>query len=89
VRKDITELVIKPGDGVVKVGAVVQLNLFAQNRSGGTDLIPGTMAVWSSGDQGVGEVNRQGRLTARAAGSVTVTARYADREAVAAFSVVA
>ena len=87
-RTDITALVMKPGDGVVKVGSAVQLNLFAQNRSGGVDLIPGTMAVWSSANDRVGEVNRQGRLTPRGAGSVTITASYADKKILAVFTVI-
>jgi hypothetical protein len=88
VRNDINGLVIEPGDGVVKIGAAVQLKLFARNRRGGTDLIPGTMAVWSSDDSRVGEVNRQGRLTPRGAGLVTITASYADQKVAAAFTVV-
>ena len=87
-RKDITALVLKPGDGIVKLGAAVQLNLYAQNRSGGVDLIPGTTATWSSDDARVGEVNRQGRLTPRGAGLVTITARYADKQVTAVFTVV-
>ena len=73
-RKDITALTIKPGDGVMKMGEAVQLNLFAHNRSGGIDLIPGNQAAWSSADNGVAEVNRQGRLMPRAMGTVTITA---------------
>ena len=88
VRKDITALQIKPGDGVLKVGAAVQLNLFALNKSGHTDLVPGTMAAWSSTDRRVGEVNGQGRLTPRGAGSVTITATYADQKGLALFTVV-
>jgi hypothetical protein len=88
VRKDITALEIRPRDGVMKVGAAVQLNLFAVNKRGGTDLIPGNQAIWSSDDDGVGEVNRQGRLTPRRAGMVTVTAVYADRKAAAVFTLV-
>jgi hypothetical protein len=88
VRNDVTALVMKPGDGVVKMGAAVQLNLFAQTGGGGSDLIPGTMAVWSSDDDQVGEVNRQGRLTPRAAGPVTITARYAGKQVAARFTVV-
>ena len=87
-RTDITALEMKPGHGVVKVGTAVQLNLFARNRSGGIDLIPGNMAVWSSSDDRVGEVNRQGRLTPRRAGSLTVSATYADRNVLAVFTVV-
>ena len=87
-RNDITALVMRPGDGAMKMGAPVQLNLFAQNRSGGLDLIPGTTAAWSSDAVGVGEVNRQGRLTPRAPGRVTITARYADRSVAAVFTIV-
>jgi hypothetical protein len=89
VRKDITALEIRPGGGVVNLGKAVQLNLFAYNRSGGADLIPGNMAAWSSTDAGVGEVSRQGRLTPRAVGSVTITASYGDTQALAVFTVVA
>jgi hypothetical protein len=88
VRSDITALQMKPGDGVVKVGAAVQLNLFAVDKRGGTDLIPGNMAAWSSSDARVGEVNRQGRLTPRRAGSLTITASYGGKSVLAAFSVV-
>ena len=87
-RKDITALELKPGDGVVKVGTPVQLNLFGRDKRGGTDLIPGNMAAWSSSDDHVGEVNRQGRLTPRRAGAVTITATYADRTVIATFTVV-
>ena len=89
VRRDITALELKPGGGEVKVGTAVQLNLFALNRSGGTDLIPGNAATWSSTDGQVGEVNRQGRMAARRAGSLTITASYADRKVLAVFTVVA
>lgn len=87
-RKDISELRIKPGDGIVKMGTAVQLNLFAQGSSGGTELVPGNMADWSSSDTHVGEVNRQGRLTPRGVGSVSITARYAEKKVTAVFTVV-
>lgn len=87
-RTDITALDMRPGDGVVKVGTAFQLNLFAVDRRGGTDLIPGNMAVWTSSDDRVGEVNRQGRLTPRRAGSLTITASYAGKSVEAIFSVV-
>ena len=57
-RTDITTLLIKPGDGLVRMGVAVQLNLFAENRSGGIDLIPGNMAAWSSADVQIADVNR-------------------------------
>jgi hypothetical protein len=88
VRNDIAGLAIEPDHAVLKNGDAVQLNLFARTKRGGTDLIPGTMAAWSSDDSRVGEVNRQGRLTARGAGLVTITAAYVDRQVTAVFTVV-
>lgn len=87
-RTDIVELSMRPRDGTLKMGASVQLNLLAQTGSGGSDLIPGTMATWSSSDDRVAEVNRQGRLTPRAPGAATVTARYAEKSATGVFTVV-
>jgi hypothetical protein len=72
----------------LKVGDAVQLNLFVRNKKGVADLIPGNMAVWSSGDNRIGEVNRQGRLTPRRAGSLAITATYAEKTIVALFTVV-
>lgn len=86
--RKIVALSMKPGDGVVKVGASVQLNLLAQTGTAGADLIPGNMATWSSSDNGVADVNHQGRLTPRAPGSVTITATYAEKKATGVFSVV-
>lgn len=71
------------------IGAAVQLNLFAVNRGGGTDLIPGNMAVWSSSDERIGEVNRQGRLSPRRPGPLTITASYAGQDAHAVLTVIA
>jgi hypothetical protein len=45
------------------------------------------MAAWSSSDDQIGEVNRQGRLTPRGAGSVIITARYAEKTVTAVFTV--
>jgi hypothetical protein len=88
VRTDFTALEMRPGDGVVKLGTAVQLNLFARTKGGGVDLIPGNMAAWSSSDDRIGEVNRQGRLTPRRPGSLTITASYADRKVLAVFTVI-
>jgi hypothetical protein len=87
VRKDVTALQIKPGEGVLKVGTAVQLNLFALSKSGRAELVPGTMATWSSTDNRVAEMNGQGRLTPRGRGSVTITARCADKTVEAVFTV--
>jgi hypothetical protein len=87
-RNDITAVQMKPAGGDVKLGAAVQLNLFAVDRRGGVDLIPGNMATWSGSDDRIGEVNRQGRLTPRRAGSLTITASYADQNVRAVFTVI-
>jgi hypothetical protein len=88
-RNGITALELKPSDGVIKVGVAVQLNLLAVKHGGRAELIPGTMASWSSSDNRIGEVNRQGRLIPRAAGAVTIVAAYTDQKAHAVFTVVA
>jgi hypothetical protein len=88
VRNDIAALAIEPDHAVLKTGEAVQLNLFGRTKRGGTELIPGTMAAWSSDDSHVGEVNRQGRLTGRGAGLVTITAGYADHQVTSVFTVV-
>jgi hypothetical protein len=87
-HSDVTGLEMRPAGGVVKVGASVQLNLFALKKKGATDLIPANMATWSSADNRIGEVNRQGRLTPRRPGSLTITAGYADKKIEAVFTVV-
>jgi hypothetical protein len=86
-RKDITALEMRPGDGVVKVGTAVQLNLFGIDMRGGIDLIPGNMATWSSSDEAIAEINRQGRMTPRRPGTVRITATHAGQTAQATFTV--
>jgi hypothetical protein len=79
---------MEPGDGVVKLGAPVPLHLYAQSKTGRADLVPGNMATWFSSDDGVAEVSRQGRLTPRRLGSVTISASYAEKTVAAIFTVV-
>jgi large repetitive protein len=88
-RRDITALQIKPGEGALSVGAGLQLNLFGVTGGGGTDLIPANMATWASSNQAVAEVTRQGRLSPRRSGTATITATYAGKTARADFTVVA
>ncbi len=82
-------LQIKPDGGEVRIGAALQLNLFAVTLGGATDLIPGNAATWSSVPAGLVEVNRQGRLAPRHPGAVTVIASYGGKTARSAFTVVA
>ena len=86
--RQVSALEMRPGDGTVWVDVHLQLNLFASNGRGRVDLIPGNLAVWSSDDDRVAEVNRQGRLTPRRPGTVTICASYADATVRAVFTVV-
>jgi len=85
-RNDVTTLELKPAGGVVKLGSTVQLNLFALNKHGRSELVPGNMATWSSTDNQLAEVNHQGRITPRRAGTVTIVASYAALQATAVFT---
>jgi hypothetical protein len=87
VRSDIVSLQIKPDGGEVRTGTAIQLILFAVTRGGGTDLVPGNAATWSSSTDSVAQVNRQGRLNPRRAGTVSVTATYAGKTAQSVFTV--
>lgn len=87
-RHDVSALRISPSEGSLPIGTPVQLMLFATTRSGDNDLVPGNMAQWSSSDGEVADVNRQGRLTPRRPGRVTITASYAGLDAQAVLDVV-
>ena len=88
-RQDITELQIKPGEGTLVVGSTLQLNLFSLVVGGGTGLVPANMATWTTSNPAVAEVSRQGRLTSRKPGTVSITASYAGKLARADFTAVA
>ena len=86
--RGITALQIKPAGGDLAVGTAIQLNLFAVTTGGGTDLIPANRATWSSSNDAVAEVSRQGRLSPRRPGPVSVTATHAGLTARADFTAV-
>jgi hypothetical protein len=87
-RSDITGLQIKPAGGELTIGKAVQLNLSGLTARGGTDLIPANMASWSSSNDAVAEVSRQGRLNPHRPGTVSITATYAGSTVRADFTVV-
>ena len=73
------------------VGTAIQLKLFAAMGTRGkatTELVMGNLAAWSSSNDKVADVNRQGRLTGRGPGSVTVTASYVGQSTQVVFVVV-
>jgi uncharacterized protein YjdB len=88
VRNDVVAIEIKPQGGTVTAGAGFQLTLFTRDARGGTGLVPANQATWSASDPRVAEVSRQGRVTPRRAGTVTITAGYAALVAHVVFTVV-
>ena len=88
VPRGITALEIKPAGGAIAVGTAIQLNLFAVTTGGGTDLIPANRATWSSSNDAVAEVSRQGRLNPRRPGSASITATHAGLTVRADFTTV-
>ena len=62
-------------------GAAIQLKLFAVTGNGGSALVMGNLATWHSSNPKIAEVNRLGRLTARAIGQVTISASHAGHNA--------
>jgi hypothetical protein len=89
VQRDVVALRIEPAEGTLPAGTPVQLKLFSVNAKGGQALIPGNLTAWSGSRDSVADVNRQGRLSPRSPGTVTVTARYGGQTATATFTVVA
>ena len=87
-QRDVVALRIEPADGSLPAGTPVQLKLFATNAKGASALILGALAAWSGSRDSVADVNRQGRLSPRTPGTVTVTARYAGQAATATFTIV-
>jgi hypothetical protein len=68
-------------------GTAIQLKLFAVTGNGGSALVMGNLATWTSSNSKIAEVNRLGRLTARAAGLVTISASHAGQNAQIALEV--
>lgn len=89
VRTDVVGIEIKPAAGALRVGASAQLNLFARNAAGRTTLVMSSLATWAGSNDKVAEVNRQGRVTGRAAGTMTVRAQHAGHTAEAVFTITA
>jgi hypothetical protein len=93
-RQDVSGLRIEPAPaeiGPLTAGTAIQLKLYATLGSRGktsTDLVMGNLAAWSSSNDKVADINRQGRLVPRAPGTVTITASYAGQTTQAVFAVV-
>jgi len=87
VHKDIAAIELTPDGGTVRIGTPFQLNLFARTGAGGTALVLASMATWTSSDESVAEVNRQGRVNPRRPGTVSITATHRGKSAQVTFTV--
>jgi hypothetical protein len=76
----VTSVTISPDSLVLAIGAMAAFTTTAHDAAGGT--VPGT-ATWTSSDTAVARVDATGKVTAVAAGTVTVTATIAGVSATA------
>lgn len=80
-------LELRPAAAEVTAGTALQLNLVLVSGPTRTELIPGHRATWTSSAPSVAEVNRQGRVSARAPGTAVITAAHEGRSATASIVV--
>src|SRR5690606_28379132 len=72
----VASVAVSPGSVSLTVGGTRQFSATARDASGGT--VAGT-ATWSSSNQSVATVSSSGLVTARAAGSATISATVEGR----------
>jgi uncharacterized protein YjdB len=77
---------ILPASGSVSVGNTLQLD--AEARTGGGQVVDDPAVSWSSSNPAVATVNTAGLVTAHAAGSVSIRASVDDAEGAAVINVV-
>jgi hypothetical protein len=82
------KLELRPAAGEIPNGVGLQLTLFAVGAQGRSELIPGHRAAWVSSAPAIAEVNRQGRVSPRRPGAVTITATHDGKTAQATLTVV-
>ncbi len=84
------KLELRPAAGEIPNGVAVQLTLVAVtvDGKGRSELIPGHRATWVSSAPAIAEVNRQGRVSPRRPGVVTITATHDGKTASASLTVV-
>jgi uncharacterized protein YjdB len=81
----VATVTVAPSTASLVVGATVQLA--AQLRDSGGNLLTGRTVTWSSGQTAIATVNASGLVTGRAAGSATITATSEGKSGTAAITV--
>ena len=81
----VATVTVTPATATVRIGATVQLA--AEGRDSDGVVMPGLVPTWSSSSTTVATVSSTGLVTARAAGTATVTATVEDKTASAIITV--
>jgi len=78
---------VNPGSTNLQVGQTVQLTATPKDATG--NALSGRVVTWASGNSGVASVSGNGLVTAKAAGSATITATSEGQNGTAAITVTA
>lgn len=81
----VATLTVTPAADTLRIRETVQLTATGRDRNG--VVMPGLTPTWSSSSTTVATVSNRGLVTARAAGTATVTARVEDKTASATITV--
>jgi alpha-tubulin suppressor-like RCC1 family protein len=84
--KTLTRVIVSPTAITLNVGETKQLTATAEYSDGSTQDITNS-AVWTIADQSIASVSSNGQLTARSAGSTTVTASFNGQSATMAATI--
>jgi len=71
----ITKVEVSPSEATLSVGQTVQLTATAKDADGNIVLVPAGGFSWQSSNSAVAEVDSGGKVTAKAEGSATITAK--------------
>jgi acetyl esterase/lipase len=82
---EVVEVTVSPGQASLLMEQTVQLSAVARDEGG--DPVPGATVAWSSADPDVATVDADGRVTAMAPGTATITAASAGRSGTAEVAV--
>ena len=83
----VASVTVNPGSANLQVGQTVQLTATPKDATG--NALSGRVVTWASGNSGVASVSGNGLVTAKAAGSATITATSEGQNGTAAITVTA
>jgi len=81
----VASVTVNPGSANLQVGQTVQLTATPKDASG--NALSGRVVTWASGNSGVASVSGNGLVTAKAAGSATITATSEGQSGASAITV--